>query len=136
MILLSVNYPNVNVKPIFKEKMQIAFSPEFNNVPKSPVDPKDLNFEQEILINWETNFVQWHNRWCNPNVSPSVSVGNVTMDLFFLREGAYWSIIPYSIAKELQRFIPIEFCSLLNPPPDRICYELVHRFPKKPVCRV
>jgi DNA-binding transcriptional LysR family regulator len=123
------NYPNLNITPIFREKMQIAFSPSFNDIPPVPIHPKDLNFEREILIDWGDAFMQWHNTWCNPNILPSVQAGNTTIGLRFLQEGGYWTILPYSVIKHFQPLSPIKTYPLLDPPPDRICYKLTHRVP-------
>jgi DNA-binding transcriptional LysR family regulator len=123
------NYPDMNIIPIFKEKMQIIFSNKFKKIPKAPINPEELNFEQEILIDWGDAFLRWHNAWCNPNIFPSLSVGNSTIGLRFLQEGEYWAIMPCSVIKQFQLFSPLRAYTLSVPPPDRTCYKLTHQSP-------
>jgi DNA-binding transcriptional LysR family regulator len=111
--------------------MLLALSPLLD-VPATPIHPKNLNFEDEILLNWGPEFSQWHDTWCNPNISPAVQVDNVTMVLQFLREGRHWSVLPRSVFKELQLHTSIHPCPLTESLPDRVCYKLTHRFPKRP----
>jgi DNA-binding transcriptional LysR family regulator len=130
LVLKQISYPNIITKPLFKEKMQLVFSPMFD-VPTEQISPNDLDFEQEIFFNWGPEFEQWHAVWCNPNKSPTVQVDNVTMARHFLLEGKHWSILPSSVLREFQMLAPIRTYPMTETPPDRVCYKLTHRFPKK-----
>jgi DNA-binding transcriptional LysR family regulator len=129
LVLKQQSYPNVIVQPLFRESMKLALAPSFER-PELPIHPRDLNFEQEVLLDWGPEFHQWRSVWCNPNISPRIQVDNATLVLRFLLEGERWSILPSSIIKRLQALAPIQTCPLANAPPDRICYKLTHRFPK------
>jgi DNA-binding transcriptional LysR family regulator len=129
LVLKQQSYPNVIVQPLFNESMKLALSPLFEK-PDFPIHPKELDFEQEVLLDWGPEFHQWHSVWCNPNISPKIHVDSVTLVLRFLLEGVRWSILPSSVIKELQTIAPIQTCLLDNTPPDRVCYKLTHRFPK------
>jgi DNA-binding transcriptional LysR family regulator len=108
--------------------MIAAFSPLINPL-NDPIHPRDLNFKREILLNWGPEFSQWHDRWCNPNISPAIQVDNVALLLHFLVDGEYWTILPYSVIREYQQAVPLKTCTLIDMPPDRICYKLTHRLP-------
>ncbi|MDR1516227.1 MAG: LysR family transcriptional regulator [Synergistaceae bacterium] len=128
LVLRQSNYRNVIAQPLFKEKMAAVFSQRINP-PSKAVHPRDLNFKQEILLNWGPEFSQWHDRWCTPDVSPAIQVDNVAILLDFLIDGEYWSILPHSVIRKCQQTVPLKTCALIDMPPDRVCYKLTHRFP-------
>ena len=41
-----------------------------------------------------------------------------------------WSIVPISVARTFEKIQPIQIHELINPPPDRVCYKITHRYPK------
>jgi DNA-binding transcriptional LysR family regulator len=129
-VLYQRRYQNVFTKTLFREKMLLVklCEKEFRQKKKRFVHPRDLDFGQEIFFNWGTEFSLWHALWCSPNTTPHVQVDTVTMIMKFLR-GEYWSVLPESIINSLRAQYSLRVFSLRDPPPDRVCYELTHRFP-------
>jgi DNA-binding transcriptional LysR family regulator len=130
-VLSQRQYNNIITKPIWREEMlyvRVKNNTEKQNVGAS-VHPGDLDFRKEILINWGPEFFQWHNTWCNPKIQPNIQVDTITMLMLFLK-GDYWAVLPSRLVKRLEKKYSLFCCPIAEGPPDKVCYKLVHRFPK------
>jgi DNA-binding transcriptional LysR family regulator len=129
-VLYQRRYQNVFTKTLFREKMLLVkFGAKKSGQRKRLcVHPRDLDFGNEIFFNWGTEFSLWHELWRSPNTNPHIQVDTVTMIMKFLR-GEYWSVLPESIINSLRAQYSLQVFSLREAPPDRVCYELTHRFP-------
>ena len=121
---------NIIVEPIFREKVFMVRMGEKQTAQKKyeTVHPKNLIFENEVLFKSDHEFMQWHDSWCNPKSYPKVQVDTITLLLNFLKND-YWSILPASIIKVLERSYPIQVAVLEEGPPDKICYKITHKYP-------
>jgi DNA-binding transcriptional LysR family regulator len=129
-VLSQRRYNNIILKPIWREKMlyvRIKDKAE-NQTTGASIHAENLDFKNEILINWGPEFFQWHSAWCNPKIQPNVQVDTIALLLVFLTEG-YWTILPSSVIKTLKKKHPLFYCPIEEGPPDRVCYKLAHRFP-------
>jgi len=130
-VLSQRRYQNIIMKPIFHEKLLYVRLKD--NMAKqnkhSSIHPYRMDFRKEILFNWGPEFSQWHNAWCNPNILPTLQVDTITMLMIFLKED-FWTILPTTLVKVLKRKYSLMSCPIEEGPPERICYKLVHRFPK------
>ena len=132
MVLMKAHSQNVNVRPIFREEMAVVRSVKKQNKTTKPdvLQIKDLDFSNEVLINWSPEFLKWHDSWCSPSNYPKVHVDTIAMIMHFLK-GDCWSLIPVSIISILQESYPIQVSILEEGPPDRICYILTNKHPKQ-----
>jgi DNA-binding transcriptional LysR family regulator len=130
-VLSQRRYNNIIMKPIWREKMLYARikNKTETQAAGASIHSGSLDFKKEIFINWGPEFFQWHTTWCNPKIQPTVQVDTIAMLLFFLADD-YWTILPLSLIKTLEENHPLFYCPIEEGPPDRVCYKLVHRFPK------
>jgi DNA-binding transcriptional LysR family regulator len=123
---------NIIIKPIFSEKIFIVRRSDdlITSDKYEKIHPKDLKFEKEVLFKSDPEFMQWHDSWCNPNYYPQVRIDTITLLLNFLKN-EYWSMLPASIIKVLQRSCPLTIMDIADGPPDKICYLVTHKYPMR-----
>lgn len=118
---------NIEVSAFFAEPMVVVrlALPEHLSVPV--IDPGQLNPRDELYHAWFPAYQIWHNKWWDPFQSSHIQVSNGPMVMPLLRTTQQWAIVPFSIAQSsaagtfaIQR--------LTDPPPDRICYKITHKF--------
>jgi len=130
-VLHQKRYPNIIMKPITQEAMFYVRAARGDNSEQdqSPIHSKQLPFEKEIFFNWGPEFSHWHNSWCNPGVQTILQVDTITMLMLFLKDD-YWAILPEGLIDVLKERHALCCRPIIEGPPDRICYKLVHRFPR------
>lgn len=126
----NIRYETIAVKPVFQEKMLIAYKAG-TNWPSGPIHPSQLDPKKEISLPWNPEIDFWHEHWWGPNSKPLVRVDTAAMILKFLSNPHYWAICPFSVARAFQEEADIETRELSVPVPPRICYLLLHRSPNE-----
>ena len=121
---------NVELSPFFSEPMVVVrlALPEHLAVPN--IDPDQLNPHDELYHEWFPTYQIWHNKWWDPFQSSHIQVSNGPMVLPLLRTPKQWAIVPLSIAQSTAASKKYTIQRLSDPPPDRICYKLTHKFAK------
>lgn len=121
---------NIEVTPFFAEPMVVIrlALPEHLAVPT--IHPQQLNPQDELYHEWFPAYQIWHNKWWDPFQSSHIQVSNGPMVLPLLRTPKQWAIVPLSIAQTKAATNEYTIQKLLDPPPDRICYKLTHKFAK------
>ncbi|MBU3146856.1 LysR family transcriptional regulator [Clostridium sp. CF012] len=119
---------NILCKPVFKERMVLISLIE-SNFPEA-VHPKDLNPRNEIFLDCGTSFEKWHDYWWDPSKREYSTVDTAALLMSFLDFPNLWSIVAISIARTFAKIKPIQISELLDSPPDRVCYQITHRYPK------
>lgn len=109
----------VETAPIFRERMVLVVSGDCA-LPER-VHPGALDREKEILINWEANYMRWHDYWFGVSVQPRVSLDNMSLLEYFLAERDTWAIMPISAARRLAYSGTFSFREL-EEAPARTCY--------------
>ncbi|MBF4694441.1 LysR family transcriptional regulator [Fusibacter ferrireducens] len=127
-VLQEVHSKNILIEPIFTERMVIIQS-KLGELP-SRISAGDLNPELEIFLAWGSEFQTWHNYWFDPKSSPYNIVDTASLIYSFLVDSKRWSIVPISMARALSKANSIKIVELLQPPPDRVCYKITHRYPR------
>ena len=121
---------NIEVMPFFAEPMVVIrlALPEHVSLPQ--IHPEQLNPLDELYHGWFPAYEVWHNKWWDPFQSSHIQVSNGPMVLPLLRTPQQWAIVPLSIAESKAATNQYTIQRLSDPPPDRICYKLTHKFAK------
>ena len=65
------------------------------------VHPRQLAPDREIRFPWNRGYDDWHARWFDESIAPSVSLDQVSLLGCFLREDS-WAIVPRSMGEALR----------------------------------
>lgn len=125
-VLREVNNSNIIIEPIFSESMVVVCLA--NNNHHKYLHPLDLNPHHEIFFSWSPTYVAWHNRWWDPNITPHIEVDTTSLVLGLMRDPEQWSIVPMSLAQSFVSTGKFQIFELSDPPPNRVCYKITHRF--------
>jgi DNA-binding transcriptional LysR family regulator len=132
-VLSQRRYNNVIMKPIFQEKLLYVELENKKNKQRdmTSIHPSNLDFRKHIFFNWSPEFLEWINIWCGPTAQPFLWVDTIQMVMSFLKND-YWAIFPHRVIETLLRKqYPLFYCPIEEGPPNRICYKLTHRFPRR-----
>lgn len=120
-------FPDVTAKAIYSEDMFLICHPDSGYYDGISAD--ELSSSHEIFIRWGSDFEIWHDRyWANQR--PLMRVNTGSMLRHYLTRPGYWSIAPVSCIRLLSERQALSWYKLRNPPPQFICYQLTHRYPK------
>lgn len=119
---------NIEVKPFFAEPMVVIRLATREKKVASQIHPQELRAEDELYHAWFPAYQIWHNKWWDQFRSSHIQVSNGPMVLPLLRTPQQWAIVPLSIALSKAATKEYVVQSLTEPPPDRICYKLTHKF--------
>ncbi|MEY8351979.1 LysR family transcriptional regulator [Lachnospiraceae bacterium 54-53] len=123
-----LHYRNIISQRIYQERLYLVQSDE-PVIRKSLIGTEELDPSKELYLNWDANFQIWHDRWLTGYSSPRISVDTITLLNHVWTDKDSWLIAPESVIKELYRYRRLYVSELKNPPPDRVCYKIKHRFP-------
>lgn len=123
-----LHYKNVISEHIYQERMYLVQSDE-PVVRKALVHTEELDASRELFLKWDANFQIWHDKWLSGYSRPRILVDTITLLDHVWTDKSCWLIAPESVVKELYRCRRIYVSELKNPPPDRVCYKIKHRFP-------
>ena len=121
-------YKNIICEQVFQEKFYLMQSTQ-PEVAKPLVHTEELDPSREIFLKWDDPYQLWHNQWLTNYSRPCVSTDTITLARRLWQEGQSWMIAPESVVCDMARSRPIYVSELKNPPPDRCCYKITHRFP-------
>ncbi len=111
-------YQNLAATPLYREEMLLvvpAASP-FDGA----ADTGMLEWEKEIVIPWNSEFVRWRGDCLRVTRHPGVSLCSMAMALPFLSGGDRWTIAPRTEADRAVSVCPSLKClPLSSPPPER-----------------
>lgn len=128
-VLFNLNFKNVNVKPIAREKMVVVQRDCGAALHQAQLHTDELADRTEVHFRGDINFQNWHSQWISyGSISPIyVDTYNLLLQLLSL-EGT-WTIVPASVAEQLQKDMPVFISHIINevPPPDRVVYCVTHK---------
>lgn len=127
-VLREVNSANVIIEPIFSEPM-LAIRHADNVRNNDLINPSRLDRKHEVFFNWSPAFMSWHNRWWDPNELVHVEVDTISLIIAHLDNPQKWGIIPLSMARSNILPDTFVFTEFTDPPPERVCYKIMHRYP-------
>lgn len=122
-------YKNVTCECVFQEKLYLVQSSN-PAIPRPLVHTEELDASKELFLKWDDPYQIWHDQWLTNYSRPCVSADTITLiSRLWSAEDQYWMIAPESVIHEFYHFHPLYVSQLTNPPPDRCCYKIKHRFP-------
>lgn len=123
-----LHYKNIISERIYQERLYLVQSDE-PAVRKSLIHTDELDPSRELFLNWDANFQIWHDQWLTGYSRPRIIVDTITLLHHVWTDKASWMIAPESVISELYRCRRLYVSELKNPPPDRVCYKIKHRYP-------
>jgi DNA-binding transcriptional LysR family regulator len=94
------------------------------------IHPSELDVNHEIYIFWGHLYQSWHDHWWSQPYLQRVQLNTSPLIHAFLSTNLHWTIIPLSLAKNLQRTGDYHIFYLSDSPPDRTYYKITHKYPK------
>lgn len=123
-----LEYPDIITTPIFRELMYLVCrqdSPYYDGIDNEALDVSD-----EIHLTWFGEYESWYQKIWGTDKKPRIRVNTGSMLRHYFTTPKSWAIAPKSMVSTLSTSNNLVFYSLKNPPPPRICYQLVHKYPR------
>ena len=114
-------------RPIFQERHVLIGS--LGEDESVLIDPRELDPRYEVRANWSPDYLDWHNYYFDSSISPWVEVDTAALALNFFDNPKVWGIVPERAAALFRATAGLHVYRMPNPPPDRVCYQVEHRFP-------
>lgn len=129
-VLFNLNYKNVNVRPIARERMYLVQRDCESAVRKSFLHTDEMADRTEIHFRGNISFENWHNQWISPGSISPIYVDTYALLRKLLSLDRTWSIVPASVAEQLQADMPVLVSTIANDiaPPDRVAYSVTHKY--------
>ncbi|MBP1763500.1 MAG: benM 1 [Firmicutes bacterium] len=128
--LLDRTHPNVIVEKCYTEPMVVLRPAISYQTEAGFIHPTELNPEDELHVSWNPGYQLWHDHWWLTASPGQTKVDTVQLILAMLKKTEQWSIVPLSVAKAARSKGIFSIFYLTEPPPERICYILKHKYPK------
>lgn len=127
--LLEQPMPNMIIEKIFSEPLVVIRK---ENFPQSNqmIDLKELDPEKALYINWHSSFRAWYDRFRGEREYPPIRVDTAQLLQTFMDIPGKWAIVPLSMAKSFEATGEFGLYQLIDPPPDRVCYQIRPRHPR------
>jgi DNA-binding transcriptional LysR family regulator len=127
--------PNIDVEPFFVDETVLIRPATYQLGDLQPIHPTELNCEDEIYWNWGPAFQMWHDRWWDPIRSAYIPVDIAGLIFLLMQDPKQWSVVPKSVANTFVKTGQFVIQQLLDSPPKRVCYKIIHRNIKPSVRR-
>jgi len=92
--------------------------------------PHDLDANDELFFFSGPDYKIWHDKWWDPFCPGMIWLDTSQLIFSFFSNSLQWAIVPLSVARKAQKSGQYRIFRLLEPPPDRICYKIRHKYPK------
>lgn len=119
--------PNIEVEPFFVDETVLIRPANLVVSELPPIHPTQLDAEHEIYFNWGPAFEIWHNRWWDPLRPAYIPVDNAGLIFSLMQDPRQWSVVPKSVADTFVKSGQFEIQKLIDPPPERVCYKIIHK---------
>ncbi|MCE5265898.1 MAG: LysR family transcriptional regulator [Deltaproteobacteria bacterium] len=128
--LLRREHPNILVEECFREPMVGLQMKPPGDAKSKWVHPCDLNPGDELFLSGGPNYQMWHDQWWDPFSSDRIRLDTSQLIFSFFFTPRQWAIVPLSVASKAEKTGHYSIFRFSEPPPDRICYQLRHRYPR------
>lgn len=119
--------PQIEIVKILNEEMVLVTNHEdFANL--KVVDPKELNPNNQIFINWGEEYLNWHNQYIPHNSTPKLKTDSALLSFEVLEEDS-WLIAPFSVAYTLSKKYSVHLFPFTEDAPHRTIYMLSNKNP-------
>ncbi|MBS6397660.1 MAG: LysR family transcriptional regulator [Clostridiales bacterium] len=124
-----LHYKNIISDKLFEEKLYLVQSDQ-PAIPHPLIHTDELDSSMELFLSWDDNFQIWHDRWLAASFRPHISIDTITLLNRLWKNPRNWLIAPESVILELSQYRPLYISELVNVPPNRVCYQIKHKYPK------
>jgi DNA-binding transcriptional LysR family regulator len=128
--LLSREHPTINVEKHHAEPMVGLCKASAPYARSEPIHPHELDSNNELFVYWGLNYQCWHDQWWAHVCPGRIILDTAQLILSFFSTESQWAIVPLSVAKIVQKRGDYHIFNFSEPPPDRICYKITHKYPK------
>ncbi len=128
-VLREISSKSIISEQTFSEPMVVITMSNYQNKGMG-LHPSDLEPHFEILLNWSPTYMIWHNYWWDPYISGRIEVDTTSLIVeSLINNPKLWSIVPKSVALHALHSHSLNLYELTDPPPERTCYKITHRYP-------
>lgn len=122
-----INQPQIeSVKLLDEEMVLVTKGKDFANLKE--IDPKELNPNNQIFINWGEEYLNWHNKNIPNNSSPKLITDSALLSFEILDEYS-WFIAPYSVVNKLSKKFSVHLLLFKEFSPQRTIYMISNKNP-------
>jgi Transcriptional regulator len=128
-VLRQIINKNIIIEPILNEKM-VLIQRTVEDIPEHAVHPSELDSKNEFFLDWNPSYRAWHDFWWDSTKRPHAHIDTASLILNLMDDPKYWAIVPISMANAFKKITDFQVYDILEPPPNRIVYKIIHRYPK------
>jgi DNA-binding transcriptional LysR family regulator len=128
--LMRRELPNIVVEKCFTEPMVGLRRGTPLRSGTESVHPGDLDPNDELCVYWGPDCEIWRNQWWDPFCPGRIRLDTSQLIFSFFSNARQWAIVPLSVARKSQKTGRYRIFRFSEAPPDRICYKIMHRYPK------
>lgn len=128
--LLQREHPNIIVEKYHTEPMVGLRLATPSHSHSNLIHPHELDSNDELFVYWGPNYQIWHDQWWDPLCLGRISLDTSQLIFSFFSNAKQWTIVPLSVAKMATAEDKFSIFTLSEPPPERICYKITHKYPK------
>lgn len=128
--LLCREHPAINVEKYHTDPMVGLCKSTSSYARSELIHPHELDSSDELYVYWGLNYQCWHDQWWTHSCPGRILLDTAQLILSFFSTDSQWAIVPLSVAKIVQKRGDYHIFRFSEPPPDRICYKITHKYPK------
>lgn len=121
--------PNIIVEPFYEDKMVLVRLRTEGRRADEIVSPQELDCRHQLYFNWGTAYQMWYERWWDTYRPSFIQIDAAALIFSLMWDTQQWAIVPQSIANAFARLDKFLIQQLSDPPPPRVCYKLVPKYP-------
>jgi DNA-binding transcriptional LysR family regulator len=119
--------PQIESLKILDEEMVLVTKSK-DAVNLKEIDPKELDPNNQIFINWGEQYINWHNKYIPHNSTPKLITDSALLSFEVLDEDS-WLIAPYSVVNKLSKKFLVHLLPFKESAPQRTIYMISNKNP-------
>ncbi|WP_371380016.1 LysR substrate-binding domain-containing protein [Sporomusa aerivorans] len=121
--------PNVAAEPFFEDEMVLVRLATEERTPADTLAPPELDCRYQLYFNWGPAYQMWHDRWWEVYSPSYLRIDAAALIFSLMWDTRQWAIVPQSIAASFAKTDKFVVQRLSDPPPPRVCYKLLPKYP-------
>lgn len=123
------HYTGIITERLFEEKLYLVQT-DTPTIAKKRIHTDELNSFRELYLCWDEHYQFWHDRWMAESPRAHIQADAISILELLWNRPDNWIIAPESIVVTLAGRRPVYVSEIINQPPNRVCYQIRHRYPK------
>ncbi|MDR3591171.1 MAG: LysR family transcriptional regulator [Negativicutes bacterium] len=128
--LVERTHPTLTVEKCYSEPMVVLRTSSTSRPDSGIVHLHDLDSRHELYVSSGISYQIWHDQRRDPLFTDSIRLDSAQLVFSFLCDEQQWAIVPLSVARMAKSRGNFSLFYLSDPPPERICYKITHKYPK------